>query len=140
MTVDELLKPRYKCIAQYPDSPYDVGQIMCITNKDGHMIYMWSDSKGDYEKYEIFFKEYPHLFKPLQFYHDRTREEIELVEYVKWAESQKGIIGKVIEWRQGHLGWECRVKDYPGAWNPSESSLLIATKEEYDTYIKTLKQ
>lgn len=128
MTVEELLKPRYKVIALWPHS-----------EKDGWVLNRVYDVTGIGELGESQLNKFPHLFKPLQWYHDRTRGEIELVEYVKWVQSKKGIIGKVIEWRQGHLGWECRVEGYPGAWNPSESNLTPATKEEYETF-KTLKQ
>lgn len=56
------MKPRYKVVADYPNSPFEVGQILM----------------GQYISYA---DKYPHLFRLLPWYAERI--ESELPEYVK---------------------------------------------------------
>lgn len=59
MTPEELLKPRFKVIADYPVSPYPVGAI--ITPKDAE-----------------YFDKYPVIFKRLEWYEERKPEDMPL--------------------------------------------------------------
>lgn len=82
LSVEELLKTRYKVIAAYPHSIFDVGEILQIGNYDGHLLYKWVDGIGvECEEYEVFFKDYPHLFQKLEWWQERS--ESEMPEYVK---------------------------------------------------------
>jgi len=65
MTVEELLMPRYKVIADYPSSPYYVGEI--------------KDRLGD--NVAAHFAKYPHLFRKLNWWEERKVED--MPEYVK---------------------------------------------------------
>lgn len=73
---EELLKPRYKVIADWPGGDYLPGDIFTMEpDEDGTML----------DKIHFVFehtcKKYPHLFKPLQWYEDRPKEE--MPQYVK---------------------------------------------------------
>jgi hypothetical protein len=76
MDVQELLKPRYKVIAEWPGGDYLQGDIFIMgADEDGTML----------DKIHFVFehtcKKYPHLFKPLQWWEER--KESEMPEYVK---------------------------------------------------------
>ena len=100
--IDELLKPRYKVVAGYPYSPFEVGDFIQIQNFDGHMMYKWIDDSGyEYELYESFFKDYPHLFQRLEWWQERKITE--LPEYIEWYDPSDKIellptIFKVENW------------------------------------------
>ena len=64
MTVEELLRPRYKVIAKWPRGGFPVGLVF-----EG--IYL-----NDLSKSVIECAEYPHLFKPLQWWQDRSDKEL----------------------------------------------------------------
>lgn len=64
--VADLMKPRYKVIADWPGSPLVVGQILI---PEGDKL----DKDG--------FAKHPHLFQPLQWWEDRKPEE--MPEYLK---------------------------------------------------------
>lgn len=135
----DLLKPRYKQISSFPffGTPFlrqklalrfIVGKIfvMDIVDEDGS-----STSDGSYG--EDFFKDYPHLFKRLEWWEERAKED--LPEYIK---------GKTT----GHL---YQVKEYHYLDTEEGMALTIngrwrilrdmqpATLEEYTTYINTQK-
>jgi hypothetical protein len=71
MTVDELLEPRFKVIADYPHSPFTVGAIMD----------KWNSISPDMQHYG----KYPHLFKKLEWWEERQPGE--MPEYVKGKKS-----------------------------------------------------
>jgi len=75
MTTEELMKPRYKVIADYPKSLYHVGDILNAGGSGEDCIYC--DREGPR------FRHYPHLFKPLAWYEERKPED--MPEYVKGA-------------------------------------------------------
>jgi hypothetical protein len=79
--IEQLLLPRYKVIADWPNSLYKIGEVLvgadCIVTKKG--IKELTD--------------FPHLFKRLEWWEQRTEEEmpkyIRIKEYVwevKWKE------------------------------------------------------
>ncbi len=62
MTTEELLKPRYEVIADYPFSDCEVGKVF---------------TEGELE--DTFFnnlKKYPHIFKRLEWWHKRNSDEL----------------------------------------------------------------
>lgn len=69
MTIEDLMKLRWKAIADYPHSGHNVGGIIHI------------DSLPLPRTGAEFFNKYPHLFKPLQWWEER--EEKDMPEYVK---------------------------------------------------------
>ncbi len=75
--IQELLKPRYKVIADYPGNEIPIGTILFKHNNT-----YWTDGK-QYEFYEPekTFIEYPHLFRRLEWWEDRDVKD--MPEYVK---------------------------------------------------------
>jgi hypothetical protein len=88
LSKEELLKPRYKVVAGYPDSKFQVGQIIQFELlKTGDWVYQWAGHDGIYEIGILEFAEYPHLFKKLEWWEDRKIED--LPEYVRFGEFDK---------------------------------------------------
>lgn len=121
MTVEELLKPRYKVIADYPGSAFKIGELVQPHPKYGFDIFPYPEK-------------YPHLFKPLAWYEER--EVSDMPGYVKvnpdlWDHSLDRVekvkswtgCGQVVEFESGKEGHS----DY---WIP-------ANKKEYQDYLKT---
>lgn len=136
MTTEELLKPRYKVIADYPGSQYSAGDILTVI---GTELY----TKGSIE----FFEQYPHLFKSLQWWEDRKPED--MPEYVKiverpWFVDKKlniGDIAKIHKHFTNSLGdcnpYGCQVfgNDFMSYYK-----CVPATETEYNEYIKTVSK
>lgn len=72
MTTEQLLVPRFKVIAAYPGSKhyYKVGDILTDNGKDAV-----TNQKGDAVPYGDW-AQYPHLFKKLEWWHDRSIEDL----------------------------------------------------------------
>lgn len=68
MKTEELLKPRFKVIADYPGRSVEIGHII--------------DDPDYYERRGIQVNQYPHLFKKLSWWEDR--KPVELSEYIQW--------------------------------------------------------
>lgn len=115
MTTEELLKPRYKVIADYPFNKIaPVGEII-----SGDKLPMWD------------VREFPHLFKKLEWWEER--KESEMPEYVKRGDR----VYKVADANE-IFSWGFII-DFPMTeHHVSYSYCLPATKEEYDLY--NLKQ
>ena len=80
MTKEELLKPRWKVIADYPGrdtAGIEVGDILTISNVDQPSTHYVADSH-----YYINLDLYPHLFRKLNWWQERKKED--LPEYVLW--------------------------------------------------------
>lgn len=126
LSVDELLKPRYKVIADYPNASFKVGSVW---ETDIAVHYAQMSDELDFDKY-------PHLFQKLHWAEER--ELGELPEYVKFNNQ---FCYKVIEW--GRLGaakcWD--------EINQEETRILFImnlvapiTKQEYDLHQSTIAQ
>ncbi|MDB5200560.1 MAG: hypothetical protein JWO92_2523 [Chitinophagaceae bacterium] len=76
MTTEELLKPGYKVIADYPLSSkyFNVGEVLIWSNEG---FYYADNCKMHKETVE----KYPHLFKKLEWHEERKKED--MPEYVK---------------------------------------------------------
>ena len=76
MTKEELLKPRWKVIADFPDSDYKVGDI-----EDRNWTkYVNGEDDTDGIVWQI--SDFPHLFKQLEWWEERTISQ--LPDYVKY--------------------------------------------------------
>ena len=62
MTVEQLMQPRYKVIADYPNSIYKIGEIVQQFGKDFFNT--------------AFFEKYPQLFSKLEWWQDRKPEDM----------------------------------------------------------------
>ena len=131
LSKEELLKPRYKVIASWPNSDLPVDLVVTQIGNG-----KWSDGK-DYEfaESELWFKRYPHLFRKLHWSEDRSVED--MPEYVYFKEGHWEGCYKVLKHFYAN-GW-CRVLnkievDYP------YHTLTPATIEDFNTYIEQLNQ
>lgn len=149
MTPEQLLTPRYKVVADYPASPYNVGDILIF----------WEISQGyDESKRPITldlqeehgweiqrrvdeeeFKKFPHIFKPLQWWEERKLEE--MPQYIRLT--RIGLVKKVEKW---HTGLRCFDAMHEGRIYPYdietpahelEQRYMPATESEYLTYINS---
>lgn len=135
-TAEELLLPRYKCIAPIPFQPfpmYNVGDIYtdngktAILNQNGDAVCV------------VEWDKYPHLFQPLPWYAER--ELSDMPEYVRYSEyylnhyhldgEYKDKIFKVDKWAKGHYGIKATGK---GIIHGYEINFLPATLAEYEAY------
>lgn len=115
MTPEELLRPRYKVIADYPGNNMAVGKIIqfdwYLENQRIELCY--------------YYNKYPHLFQPLQWWEDRKPEE--MPEYVKYCDTSMYFPVDVV----------CRGSEAPfNAYEFTADRFLPATEKEYLEYIK----
>ncbi len=72
MNIENLKLPRYKIIADYPNSHYKIDQIIHeADNLEGAMFFKST------------IHNYPKIFKPLEWWEHRTLDEMMSVEYVR---------------------------------------------------------
>lgn len=118
LTPEELLKPRYKVIADYPGSQWKVEEILDRN---------WGWGTGDDEiGFEHSISDYPHLFNPLAWWEERTPEE--LTGYIKINRESGTHVYEFNILDTNLMKWKF------GAIRPSE--FLPATAEEYLAYTK----
>lgn len=144
MTTEELLIPRYKCIAPVlfnRDELYNVGDVFTDNGKSPVL------NQHGWPVYPIEWAKYPHLFEPLPWWKDRKLDELpEFVKQTGYVDSQDNPVpDRVVrvrkhfasnsgDWRNdSYLIFAPDLKDvssmsYAG-WEP-------ATKTDYDNYIR----
>lgn len=128
--VAELMKARVKCIGtddkHYPGSPFKIGEILLVDSAgDRSAIGLSRNERG--ESYWLIPKDYPHLFKKLEWWEDR--EVSEMPEHIKYKHTGNG------------QGWVFKKVDgqffITKAWaDKGLLELLPATQSEYYQYIK----
>src|SRR5690349_7618856 len=95
MTKEELLKPRFRVIADYPASRFEIDEVLMLDENDRWHDYDAINVDGDFHP-----KSYPHLFSELRWWEGRNKEDMPeyiLIIKTKWYKS--GHIVKVSEWR-----------------------------------------
>jgi hypothetical protein len=140
LSKEELLKPRYKVIADYPGSPYKIGDIkQCSESEHGDVNY---------------YRQYPSIFKNLEWWEERNK--IDMPDYVKQIDMVDGannplpdICLKVKkhfsagngEWRDDSIHIFCADSYISQLSNCSYSysGWIPATEEEYSDYLNTKK-
>lgn len=122
-SIEDLLKPRYKVIADWPGATVKVGDVISYNEFDVHVVL------AGREPYLI--SDYPHLFKRLEWWEERSEDE--MAEYVK----TDGIVFKVEQYE--HLGYDDAVawfvKGSTYAGSCLRASVLPATQAEYESFI-----
>lgn len=132
MTIEELLNPRYKVIAPYPNSKYRMGEIINYTDQSGSVT---SDT------FCQFYDKYPHLFKKLFWYEEG--DEKDMPEFVKFLGSD--IIWKIKKWDYRWFNTPIPEKKEENGESFSIShhfhkqKMLPATREEYEKYLQSKK-
>jgi hypothetical protein len=81
MNKEELLKPRYKKINNYPESPLSepVGTIYTLSNElayDKYPIWYYKPYDAVLGTWNRSFEHYPHLFRKLQWWEERKPEDM----------------------------------------------------------------
>lgn len=126
MTPEQLLKPRYKVIADYPKSIYNIGDIINAGTTSEDCIYCDRDGPR--------MRQYPHLFKPLQWWEERKGDEPPM--YIR----SNGIVYRVDKWSKSFqdIHWlGCLVNKTKYI---SCEELTPATDAEYEAYTQTTNQ
>lgn len=161
LSVEELMKPRYEVIADWPCMrDMHVGKVIEMNGRwpnPGSTIYWkWSitDCQGTRDYTTLYFERWPHLFKPLQWYSKRKPEE--MPDYLRCIRSDsighyqinEGVIYKLLEldWykdinEDGYFHrWRITVETTKGRENRfSISDFLPATESEYSSYKQSIK-
>jgi hypothetical protein len=123
MTTD-LMKPRWKVIADYPKNPYHVGDILNGGFRSEDLIYC--DDKGPR------WRDYPHLFRKLEWWEERKPEE--MPEYVKFGLSKPTKVLPVNKWlilEEGEVKLQFRPDgNFRFAWE--FNNFLPATPADYE--------
>lgn len=126
-TVEELLKPRYKVIADYPKSIYNVGVIINAGTTSEDCIYC--DREGPRMRH------YPHLFQPLPWWSDRSVEDMpQFVKSIKQEYDHGVAVGNIIKVKEWVLLSETMyvIQSKTREYHPS--CFVPATREEYELY------
>lgn len=119
MTTEELLQPRFKVIANFPDNTRNIGDIIYVDNKKEKY---WSDN------FEKWLSTFPHLFRKLKWFEDRAIED--LPEYLK----DKNEIYKVYKYDLSYSMFSVKVYEKSGyILTLFLYNVLPSNKEEYET-------
>lgn len=82
MTTEELLKPRYKVIADWPDNLFNLGDILIESDIVEDWVqtdnFLHGLNKSSVDKY-------PHLFCRLEWWEERKPED--MPKYIKWGDN-----------------------------------------------------
>src|SRR6187551_3141251 len=135
--MNDLMVKRFKVIADYPDSPANVGEI--FTKIEGIQNYTNGRFSFDVRTLE----RYPHLFKELQWWEERTIDE--MPKYLKLSPEQKDNycislkeIFKVYKWKNGFA--QIDEENEYDVLNNTQLHFIPATLEEYNLYIQSKQQ
>lgn len=132
LTKEELMHPRFMVIADWPDNYYfQVGGIISLNKLMAGIYpqYEFEDCKGTHSYLEDFFKKYPHLFKPLQWWEERNPED--MPQYAKRRHNGKS------EWVVSKIDGQFFILQ---SWaNIGELELLPSDELEYTAYQSSQK-
>jgi hypothetical protein len=147
MEAKELLKPRYKVIGLWPDCTVVIGGILIKHNNIDDWLYL-PKTNSSYAMNgirESAAKKYPHLFKRLEWWHERDVKD--LPDYIGVKDDDTFLwVAPVVRWDELRLNEQGLVTisftnlkgEYEevtqGIW-----STTPATKEEYEQYKSTQK-
>lgn len=102
MTAQELLKPRFEVIADYPFNPHEIGSIIESKTESLHQTTTtyWNEFSENV-KCENYcpicsFEKYPHLFRKLNWWEKRAKEDMP-TKLISKADN-KGSIFEIVYW------------------------------------------
>ena len=75
MTAEQLLKPRYEVIADYPFNPYQIGDLVQNIANTSVALYAKINDTDHLSSIEYFDK-FPHLFRKLNWWENRKAEDM----------------------------------------------------------------
>lgn len=120
LSKEQLLKPRYKVIADYPKSLYKVGDILDAGWRSEDCIYC--DTEGPR------WRHYPHLFKPLQWWEERKVED--MPQYLKGGTN--GSVRQVL-----HYSYNMEYVEFVGGRHRKIYKFNPSDLTEYTNYINS---
>lgn len=124
MTPEELLTPRFKVIANYPNSPFKIGDILIQKiNKPNTFLVEGRTYNDRYPD------NYPAIFREMNWWEERDIND--MPEYVKKA--YKDTFYKIEKWHSHNT--MCRIVDKP--YSGYVQSFIPATEEEYNAQNKS---
>ena len=131
MTAEELLKPRYKVMADYPAAMHSVGDVLsAYENGIRYLVEINENS----EKYSM--NDYPHLFKKLEWWEERELKD--MPEFLKYNIDEENYVVKVYKWDMeklfGYMDDDLTTGFDLNLWQ--KEPYLPSTKEEYEQYQK----
>lgn len=130
--IKDLVKPRYEVVADYPNSPHEIG-ILLTEELPGHYYYQDGDTNRMVQVIKI--QEYPDIFKPLQWWEKRLEEE--MPKYLKFCYEGKTTAYKIEKWDMPSLFGYINIEKRQGCsimgFNP-EYGYSPATEEEFEKY------
>jgi len=125
METAELLKPRYKVIADYPGSVFNIGRILPDP--------LESYSQDEENDLVLSMNKYPHLFRKLEWWEDRAVED--MPEYVKDSRAKVAKAKYEISTFNGLNCYDTMYDTFPYKW----THILPSTEQEYNDYLATTK-
>jgi hypothetical protein len=132
MTPEELLKPRYKVIADYPHSPLRINDILTLAAGPTDL---WDcDRTGKRQLLNP--ADYPAIFKPLQWWEERKPED--MPEYVKDKDNKGRRAYRVLDKSHDFQIWhQDNTIEFRFVY-PNGYRWIPATLEEYNEYLSTI--
>lgn len=157
--MEDLMKPRFKVIADYPNSKFNIGDILVRyyfqNSSDGAYCYVTSPISpldGNNLKME-YAESMPHLFKKLEWWEERAKEDMPM--FVKYVKDGRLSIAEGVYKVDGVGVYD----DFEGDEYPNYSGFAAtiyfekenkiinlnyayfkpATEAEYEAYLKTTK-
>lgn len=133
MTKEELLQPRYRVIANFPQQNSPIGHIYELKK-------MELAKMGTIEEMEKYFNQYPALFKKVEWW--ENREVKDLPQYLKCIETpdQKISVGQILKIKDyfgDDLGYCGRSEDVQENICVLNTNCYVpATEEEFENYLK----
>lgn len=134
MTVAELLNPRVRVVAGWPDMSkrIEVGQVLGY-KKDfgGGYCNLFSDwlPATDVERF-------PHLFEPIEWWEGRDVKD--MPKYVKYDDKVYKVLPPEFDYRDyGHNDTELEYRSLMHKLEYWKLKMLPATQSDYEAYIKT---
>jgi hypothetical protein len=139
MTPEELLRKRYKVIALYPGSIWQLGEIFNYTNYNCYS----TDLHPSCPIHESMLQKYTNIFQPLQWHEDRAPED--MPEYLRLIQKsfltaeiiEVGAVVKVLN----HFSYSSGEPNNRGCQIFGNDFLayfktIPANREEYESYLK----
>lgn len=135
MTVEEILRPRYKVIADYPMSKmyFNIGDVLYWNQQ--HDSYRIDDKKVSMAKETV--ESYPHLFKRLEWWEERKPED--MPEYVKCIKTPDNFHFPEQFYRVHYANGIC-YSNIQMAVIFETNCYLPATLQEFNEYLTKTKQ
>jgi hypothetical protein len=130
-SIDELLKPRYKVIADYPGCPYEIGTILYVDDEGELFSPIAGYAPSIIKIMESEASKFNHFLKPLQWWEDRELDQ--MPRYVKCIATpdQKIMPGDVFKLAWIEPGWGT---DHVHTIFLYTNCYIPATESEYNTY------